>query len=68
MTHTIIGKWKRLENPPRCGSTPAHASCRFAESDMGCSASPAMYDACPYHQSGNTVAVYGEEKADGHPD
>lgn len=56
--HCIIGSWERPEKLPRCASTLAHQGCRFAAEGMDCEASSEMYDACPYRQSGGTIAVY----------
>lgn len=58
----IVGEWKRLEDPPRCGSSIAHAACRFAKGNLDCTADAVAYDACPYKQSGSTIAVYPQTK------
>lgn len=61
----IIGRTERLPNDGvrRCGSSPAHATCRFAGSAEGhllmCDASGAMWSACPYSASG-FINVFGD--------
>ena len=61
----FIGRTERLpdDGVRRCGSSLAHAACRFAGAPEGhllrCDATGAMWSACPYHAA-FTVNVYDQ--------
>jgi hypothetical protein len=61
-----IGRTERLPNDGvrRCGSSAAHAMCRFRGNAegylLGCDATGPMWSHCPYHAIG-TINIYDGE-------
>ena len=54
-----------LDGKRRCGSSCAHANCKFAgtiDAYLNCGANAQVWSDCPYHASGFVVTVYEDEK------
>lgn len=49
----IVGRYERLPpNAKACGSSIAHADCRFAGENHECTASALAHSECPYRAAG----------------
>lgn len=65
-----IGRTEPLphDGKQRCGSSLAHANCKFAgpiDAYLNCDANPRVWSDCPYHASGFVTIYDGDGDADG---